>query len=626
MFEVITSDLEQIFALSRRYEANIVSADKIAGTIILIYGRIGVDNLLLKRIISETDFLKNAMSLLHSDIARPIVMGVLCSLGHTLDIDVLKGFARYTSTILDCLESRLNDLESTERGVCVLTHSTAVVLADANPDPELSKLVSLPRVVRFFLRVVRLPNATALSFEHFLILCSLTTRFHPAVFQAIPECVDFLVACIRAQDFCVRSVALHSIRRLFPAERRSESIWDRPHSHQPAPLQYDRAIDIKRIQTLKGLRTLIDDFLENPHRSLADFGLALVDRILVNEADVRWSLMNVDPNIDTVLDAESFDRCLDDLGCTQFIEVLYLSAEAVRSSGSGSIKGDILQVEFLLASEEDDQACEFSRECVEWHSSVGFFHYVLATGRNVDDITSVRFAEKGLQCSDLTDFLREELLYSSVDYSVSLVMDMLGAGHAAVVLQWVIPLLQKSRSNAISFINDAQAESDHMSVMTALTVHLTFLLKDHTLSDDCRELHTHRIRLSQAYFIAQSSLVREFKSPWPCLAVDKIFDRMPIAWRVWKPYISRHPSRNSYPDLDPNVDFTTSRHWMNGLSVTQVELAYTVYYPKTTFISLHSMRVTYKYRYLGASSLQFTLAERGRERPHILGMLSVSDI
>ncbi|KAJ6580823.1 hypothetical protein B0H19DRAFT_1369312 [Mycena capillaripes] len=560
LFGVISSNLEQIFAQSRRYRADTVSADKIAATIIVIYGRIGIDKLLLKRIVAQTDFFQNAISLLHSDIARSVVMPVLCSLGHTLDIDVLEGLARYSSTILDCVEGHLDDIKYAESGACVLTHSIGLVLADAHPNPELAKVVSLPRIIRFLLRVVRVPDATPISVGHFLDLCSSTARYHPAIFHAIPDCVDFLVACTRAQDLGFRNAALLSLYGICSAATASEY---RPP--QPVPFQYNMAADMKRIRDFEKLTSLFDNLLENSHRSLADFGLRLVDLILANEVGVRGVWMDPDTFF---LDTESCSRLLTNLGCTQFIDVLRLSAEAVRNSGSGSqasMKGDILQAEFLLASRKDTEACAFAQRCIQRHPSVAFFYYVLATNETVDIFTSVRFAEKALLCPDSTDFLRKKLLFSFVNSSVTMITLLLKTGtFTASPVQQVILLAQKARSHAISYIEDVPPHSDNMPEIIALAIHLTFLLEGHTLSDDCRELQTNRHRLSQAYAIARSP-IREFEPSQPCLVVDKIFARMPIAWRVWKPFISRHPGKHLYPVIDPDFDLAA---WLEKLETS----------------------------------------------------------
>lgn len=72
-------------------------------------------------------------------------------------------------------------------------------------------------------------------------------------------------------------------------------------------------------------------------------------------------------------------------------------------------------------------------------------------------------------------------------------------------------------------------------------------------------------RLSRAYIVARSRL-RPFQTPSPCLAVDKIFARMPVAWRVWKPLISHHPSTHPYTDVDPTVVDLTA--WMEKLETS----------------------------------------------------------
>ncbi|KAJ7226593.1 hypothetical protein C8J57DRAFT_1535086 [Mycena rebaudengoi] len=152
-FGSISAKLQQVFTGSREYQADNVSADKLAATIIIaIYEQMGqVDTILRKRIFDESDvsniprrqlvrtivffkdFLKHATTLLHSDIARRIVMPTLSQVTHFNDIKILRDLSRFTSTILSCVEGQLNDLGYVESGVCVLSHSTSARLESGPP-------------------------------------------------------------------------------------------------------------------------------------------------------------------------------------------------------------------------------------------------------------------------------------------------------------------------------------------------------------------------------------------------------------------------------------------------------------------------------------------------------------
>ncbi|KAJ7118429.1 hypothetical protein C8R43DRAFT_1137361 [Mycena crocata] len=143
-------------------------------------------------------------------MARPIVMPLLSSITHLEGTD-LKALAPFTPAILDSVEGHLDDLKLAETALCIVAHSTTLVLKDDHPDPALASLVSLPRIIQFFLSVVRLPTSTSPSFNHLLEFCAQTAEYHPMVFRSIPDSVDFLIACTRANDLCARNAALRSL-------------------------------------------------------------------------------------------------------------------------------------------------------------------------------------------------------------------------------------------------------------------------------------------------------------------------------------------------------------------------------------------------------------------------------
>ncbi|KAJ7198067.1 hypothetical protein C8J57DRAFT_1262531, partial [Mycena rebaudengoi] len=182
-------------------------------------------------------------------------------------------------------------------------------------------------------------------------------------------------------------------------------------------------------------------------------------------------------------------------------------------------QADILRWEFLIARKKFNEAFAFARSRHD------------------------RCRSPGGKGSDLTDFLREQLLHYTAIFAYHIAEDMLKGRAIEVRIQEV--------KNAISFINDSPPDADKMPRRIALTIHLNFLLRGHTLNDDFTELQASQNKLSLAYDIAQSR-TRGFYPPPQCLAIDKY--SLPI--------VSRHAG-HTYPAVDdPNVNLAA---WLKKL-------------------------------------------------------------
>ncbi|KAJ7026964.1 hypothetical protein C8F04DRAFT_1123798 [Mycena alexandri] len=557
-FGSISSKLEQVFT-QRREKVSSCSADKLAVAIVVIYGHMSQDSLLRKRVVTETGFVQQAISLLRSEVARSRVISVLTAVTHLNDNEIMRSIVRFTSTILDCAEGHLDDHKYAESTLCVLSHCTTVGLAEI--DSELAHLIPLPRVIQFCLSVVRLPTSTFLSFHHFLDFCFRTTEYRSAVFRSLPDSVDFLVACTRAEDICARNDALRSLIAISPWEGTTQLTRVRLGHVDAALKQYGKTSNRQR-ELLRSRERfqLIETFIKNPHRSLSDFGNKLVLLILAHELGVRRYFQH---RGDDEIEEGEIQRLQQNLGCRRFIDVLPLCAEAVRG-GSGpqaEINGDILQLEFLLASKKHPEACALARTCIERDPSVAFFYLVLTTSDDRSIASPVRAAEKGLECSGLTDYMREELLYSAASSASFIAGYMLHGKPSEIRLQEAIQLAQKALSYATSFVEVAPPDGDMVPDMIALRIHLTFLMRGHTLVDECSELQALQSELNLAYDIARSTM-RGFSPLRECLAIDTIFARMSVASQVWKSVLARNHSNKYRNNVTPNADPTA---WLEKL-------------------------------------------------------------
>ncbi|KAJ7187172.1 hypothetical protein C8R46DRAFT_1059071 [Mycena filopes] len=569
-FDKISSKLDQVFAQSRQ-KVGSPSADKLAAAVIAIYCEMNLDKLLRTRIVAETDFLNKTISLLSNTLARRVAMAALSAITHVADIGIRENILPVASSVLDAAEKHFDDIIYVEDAVCVLKHSIEFIL-DAHVDTELARLVPFPRVLKFFLNVARLPTSTSRTFDHILDFCSHATPYYPSVFSSFPDVVDFLVACTRAQDLWARNAALRSLKTMHPRENKPP-VWV-PRLTQPPDFARDLARygskgtgSSREVEECQKLRSVIALLIANPAHCLADFGHKLADTILTYEAGVRAYFVS---------DARALYIGGPERDVRLASGMLHLAADAVRV-GSGTQadeKADILELEFLLISRKFVEASTLAQSCIERYPSAGFFYYVLAmlwSASTADSsaglwgtgiITSMRAAKRGLQCSDLTVFLREELLYYAAAGSDHLVADMLSGHGSGIHIQEVLALIENALTTTRSFVDSAPPDCKRTSDMIAFNIHLAFLTKGQALDDESSELQSLRDQLSLSYDIARSSIYG-LRPSQQCRTIDKIFARISTASQVWKPLLSRLPPRQ-YRDADPNVDLAA---WLEKLEI-----------------------------------------------------------
>lgn len=426
-------------------------------------------------------------------------MSVLSSITHMNDIKIMKELAKHTTTILDICEQRLRGrqsyyLDMVESAVCVLTHTISIVLSAPHTTPDFVKLVPLPRIIHFFLDVVRLPISTALSFDHFIQFSFQLTSTHPAIFKAIPDSLDLLVACSRANDICVRNSAFRALDSLYRGGDTFEAI---AQAFAQATSEFDASADRsteipaqpdEESETMSVLEVFgtIGSFIKNPRRDIAEFGLQLADMIMRNEDIVRLAVMNVEHTLDMN------PRIIRSIapGCHRFVDILPLCSQAVRSRGTTdmNLKADILQLEHLLATGQEPAAYDLAHSCTDRHPSVPLFYYVLAGDDDMDDITSLRFAEKALQCTGISDNMKQEMLWLASTSADNIASAMLNGRPADILVNEVMALANKSMAHARAFMSIAPPDSSQIISVVALIVRLAFLTGGSQLSEDLNEL------------------------------------------------------------------------------------------------------------------------------------------
>ncbi|KAJ7618597.1 hypothetical protein FB45DRAFT_1033794 [Roridomyces roridus] len=528
-FDSVCATLDKVFTQTREesVRGSRVASDHLAAAILLVYARMGQDNILRRRIVFETSFLQNTVALLNSPFARNGVVFTLSKITHQCDKEVRQAIARFTSDMLDSAEPNLDDVTFVEKTVCVLSHTaTSIFWEGTTPDPEV--VAALPRVLRFMLSVVRLPGSTHLSFIHLVTFCQQTASRCPKPFLANPDCLDFLVACSRARDICTRICSQRALIDVFrSAELGYECEREPRHEGTRGSLEkYYRGTEpyISNIQKDQyRFIALIEEYESNPDCSHVDLGKEIAAVILSCEAVVRaWIERDVRDGEPAKLPKTDETNELD-------------------------VTADVLRIILLVSKGDRYEASYYAREALKRHPSVPFFYYIIAhrgCGIGDDTITRVLYAEKGLRLganSDgMTEFIRLSLLYFTIHFSHTVVSSIAEGASVDSRMKELNALTKTALGNSNTFARIAPLDHWRRPLMAAVGTFIDLARNGHLWADD--SFQTSREVFAHICDIARCTSAG-FQPTEECLALEKILDRIFIAWDTWGSTVSRQASK-----------------------------------------------------------------------------------
>ncbi|KAJ7625928.1 hypothetical protein FB45DRAFT_1084695 [Roridomyces roridus] len=408
-FGEISAILDTTFLQSRQQSAdNRNAADRVAVAVLAISaGMAQDDDVLRSRFFTETDFLDKAMMLLHSSTVRQDVMAILSDVTHINNTEILLEMARRTSTILDSVELHWDELKYVEKAACVLSHGTTAALARSDRDSAIQ--IHVPRVLEFLLRVDTMAP----------LLFSPSTSSWPALGPPIWKLGSqrrFLFVKI-GQEARQSEATPGSVR----AKQVLAGYCREGQSYQAMCLKEDAQV----------LR-LLERYKSDSQGDLSELAEELSNLVLRHESVVRSRLQR--------------NRRL--------VDMTVACAAAVENSTGPT--ANILRLALLLSKRELQQASELVRASLELHPSVAFFYYVLAEC-NVNEygVSSALVAEKGLECSSMTNFVRRRLRFHSAFSSLRIVSALVGASSEVTRLQEAQTLIEKGSRNAKAFVDVA---------------------------------------------------------------------------------------------------------------------------------------------------------------------------
>ncbi|EIM80298.1 uncharacterized protein STEHIDRAFT_162718 [Stereum hirsutum FP-91666 SS1] len=411
--------------------------DVIAAGVVALFGELAKDGVLLERLIKEAGFLEIAVKMLDdwNSIRKPYIMMIIETLCRTIcscERDLCPQVAEKAAPMLMRLledrpfpESDRGEIALKDIVVFALSHCVrplTPVEEGQKPSPVLEKL-DTKRLTRLMVSLARNPR----YFEPVFRCLWSSTYSCSSAFWATPSAIDFLVACTKSTQFDTRNSAILSLLFLYapieepddqPIYMSEQFMVELQQKLAVAPASIrsriaergaNRSETSLIIQTWSDCEWEMSCIIDAPSPDWVSLGHKLVEWILRSEYIPNGAWLDEDL------------KTRQHWPCTTFFDTLPYCARVLRArtqSPEYQNKADILDIKYLILTDELKRASTMAQNSLKRSPEVAFFYHAASIGAEPKE--GLRFSKKGLMCPDLTDRVRFDLLYRASWHALGL--------------------------------------------------------------------------------------------------------------------------------------------------------------------------------------------------------------
>ncbi|KAI0697335.1 hypothetical protein C8T65DRAFT_26721 [Cerioporus squamosus] len=476
----------------------------VAGCIISIWTMMCADSLLRDKLMESGITSKIVPILLQqqrsiTDNLGPVVLQALVVItqhgGPVARLEV----ARNNHLLIRFVRSYVDNFVVMELVMRVMAAATNSVLGDKQPDYRAIAQVSIKDVLQTTIELLGHPQATLVVFNHGLHLLATTTRHCPAECRATPSLLPLLAAFLRSRSVHARCMALSGFIRLplaetGPANRTTDP--DRLIAAVRGPVPRDLydlmnayGLDACECQVdaavcIEGLPTAMNQFVGSRDRDLCVLGERLGKLVQSSEYGMAKMYFQ-DPR-----DGRPLEGLLG-LPFSDWWDALPLCAEALRARGQPTDPdtADVLELKYHLLHYDLDKLVALAERVVARNPGLAYAQRALTFSS--DYTQSIRAVIRGLKCSNVTPYMRRELLACGARYPGyvgemflrdAVTYDMPGSQGDKRELG--LAALKMARKNALTFIAEAPPDAADMREILSWYILDTIVLRGPELSED----------------------------------------------------------------------------------------------------------------------------------------------
>ncbi|KAJ7253706.1 hypothetical protein B0H12DRAFT_1116271 [Mycena haematopus] len=474
-----------------------------------IYARLSVDSLLRNKLFergefcsregiinasSSIGFLRQIFPLLDIPSCRNLILRALSTITHHGGIPIRMEIARSYLPLLRVLKDFPDDPKTVELSIVTLSHCFIAALCDdgVKLDATLGRSLDLKGVVDAITDALRKPSPSHILIDHSLQLLAASTLSYKVPVTT----TNFLVAGLRSKDWIFRCTCLGALLRLHQNEAQPDQRELDPMKliacvSRPAPSHINeilRAYGFEKCETYVTLKTA-NDFQRAmmscvSSHDLCSLGLTLAGLILRTEFSVSEGMFEGENPVTGRREAIDVG-----LPFKMWSDALPHCAKAIRDRGlpAQADFADIVDMKFCIMKQRIPDAVKIANAALKRSPGLAYAYYVLTLAS--DPVVGLRAAKQGMKCTNITPFVRFQMMQRAVEHAGEMGMQILQEASGVDDKKWIegIAFLTSAMEDAKTYISEAPPDNRHMKnvLYWYILLHITMAEE---MSADLREV------------------------------------------------------------------------------------------------------------------------------------------
>ncbi|KAI1782470.1 hypothetical protein LXA43DRAFT_905667, partial [Ganoderma leucocontextum] len=497
-FGDIKAQLDRTYESAREQESPQVMAGVVG-----IMAALGSDAILRVRLF-EAGFLDKAVELVDYPETRHVGLRTLL---HFSSYDgpahefIMDDITSRNGILWQCIKNHSSDPQVVELAIAIMSRATRSSLSSF-PYSLLSSDISIISASRTILEALRNPaNYRPSLMTHALQFLVMSSDKFADQCKQIPSLLSLLIAFLRSKDSSTRTHSMIGLLNLSQADAEADHhdvelrhLGDALRGMVPLPQMFART------PREEFLRLLDCSYTSHLYRTSIDYlkamGQAARDRDFCALGHRLADLFQQSPSTIegcwSQLEREAGSPPPTDSDFSLYSDVLLGCAEALRNRGSAHdrVAADIIEMKFLLMRHRLAEAIALATQVLRRESRLAYAHYIISLGTHTKH--SLRAARKGLQCPDVTPFLRQHMLWRAIDLSTRqglamIVASRLGSNDAAGYEESEM-LLLAALADTQTLIDEMPPDTPLMLTILGWSIILTLITRGNRLSETLEEI------------------------------------------------------------------------------------------------------------------------------------------
>ncbi|CAK5268828.1 unnamed protein product [Mycena citricolor] len=542
---------------------------RVRGGIVGIYTRMCCDAILRTKIL-EKGFLDQLLSLIEIPSCRHLALRALSTVTHHGGVEVRLKIAKESSAILlKTMADLPDDGQAVSLAVATLSHCILAAVDEPGEEKDLDLIKRLPLrdIVLTVTHALRRHPRDRQMQEHAISLLANCTMHC----DVPPTTVNLLVAGLRSRDWTLRCICLGGLVRLHRESSEEDIQMFDPNNliqaaqkGAPGPVaDILSAYGVLRCETTLTAQCTVA-FQRTMYKILDDHDLYALG-LTIAGLIVRTEFSIFDGYFETVNPRTGSREQMDTgLPFQTWADSLPHCAKAIRAQGKPDEAdlADVLDLKHLIRKQRHGDAALLANNALKRNPGFAYAYYALSL--SADHEVGMRAAKKGIKCTNITPFIRFQLMQRAVDHAGDFGIRILqGAAAVEGGHKWEegIAFLMSALEDSETYIAEAPPDNRNMRNVLYWNILLRIAMDEH-VSSDLRELQTTLRRLKVADDIAKWLRLRTPQTIMR-LTQRKVVNLFPGAMAEWGDFISVHTGQTaSNPEPERLEDDLAS--WLEG--------------------------------------------------------------